>query len=285
MTSEAPRAGAIDWVARWSAMQSEVSREARDGDASDQGPGDAWAHRAASFDRMSRAWAESNALPTALAPHLKETDVVIDIGAGTGRHTVLFARHCRRVIAIEPSAAMRVELERRVQEEQLGNVEVLGARWPMAGGPRGDLVFSSHVLYGIDDVAAFLAAMEAASFRSCALLLGLKAPSSALDPLRRHLDGTEPAPRPAALEALNVLHQLGMQAELALVQGSRRTFEVGPSDEDAAALCPRLRIRPTAENVARVREGLAAIAPCNPSGNHVLGTTGPNALLSWLRET
>lgn len=275
------RAGGVDWLSTWDHMRRSFAAAHGQRGAEE---GDRWEHRAARFERVSRASAAREGMPVALAHQLRETDVVVDIGAGTGRHALLFARRCRRVIAVEPSAAMRARLTRRVEEEGLGNVEILDATWPTGGGPQGDVVFSSHVLYGVDDVRAFLAAMTIAARRLCVLHLGLRAPAGALDPLWAHLHGTEAQLRPAAIEALAVLHQLGAAASLVVLAGSERVFEFSAADEDLTELCHRLDLEPTEANKVRVRSGLAALAPADERGMHVLGVTGPNALVWWAAD-
>lgn len=271
------RAGGLDWVEVWERMRAETAA-AKEG-IPHEGPEDRWARRAERFDRRSRAAAET--LPPALAAALREGDVVLDIGAGTGRHVALFARRAARVIAVEPSPSMRARLEARVAEEGLSNVEVLAERWPIIDGPRADVVFSSHVLYGVTDVPAFLISMSRAARRRCVVCLGLRAPADALGPLWRRVRGRDVPPRPAALETLNLLHQLGERAEMSLVPGSTRVFAFRSDDGDVAEICHRLSLDPDAENMRAVREALAAEAPADEGGLHVLGTTGPNVLITW----
>ncbi len=47
-------------------------------------------------------------------PHLQPSDRVLDIGAGAGRHAVYLAQQVAHVVAVEPSFAMRQQLERRL---------------------------------------------------------------------------------------------------------------------------------------------------------------------------
>lgn len=270
------RAGGIDWSDTWSAMRRAVSAaRAAHQDALEADP---WRRRAARFDQRSRA---RDGLPAVLTDQLREADVVVDVGAGTGRHAFGFARRCRRVIAVEPSQAMRGRLAQRAREEEVDNLEIVDAAWPMSAGIEADVVFSSHVLYGVDDAAAFLSAMTAASRRLCALHLSLRAPGARLDPLWARVHGAEMPARPAALEALALLYQLGVHANLLVIEGSARPFELGADDDDLAELCRRLSLEPTGANMARVREALAALSPADARGMHVLGTTAPNVLIWW----
>ena len=135
--------------------------------------------------------------------------------------------------------------------------------------------------FGADDPVAFLRAMTAAARRYCVLHLGLRAPGSALDPLRRRLRGTPSPRRPAALEALNVLHQLGLPASLSVIAGSERSLEVGSDEEDLTELCHRLSLDPSEASCRRLRGLLIEFAPANGEGKHVLGVTGPNTIVGW----
>lgn len=277
MSEQAIRAGGLDWVARWREMRRAFSVV-----RPPQLEGDRWQHRAARFEKVAQASADRLGLPAAIAEQLRASDVVVDVGAGTGRHALLFARQCARVIAVEPSEAMRARLARRVAEEGVGNVEIVDAAWPASGeGIEGDVVFSSHVLYGVDDAQGFLAAMTGASRRVCALYLGLRAPGGALDTLWARLHGVAVPPRPAAIEALAMLHQMGMAASLAVEAGSTKVFEVGGEDEEVIDLCHRLDVAADEAGMARVRAGLAEVAPADERGVHRVGTTGPHALVWW----
>lgn len=74
---------------------------------------------------------------------LTAREVFIDAGAGTGQLTARFQDRFRRTIAIEPSPALRPELERSCPGAELLFQSILAAR-PSAAG---DLVLCSHVFY------------------------------------------------------------------------------------------------------------------------------------------
>lgn len=48
--------------------------------------------------------------------------VVVDIGSGSGKQTFLLAKHCKKVIGVEPEAAMRRIANKEVKKRKLKNV-------------------------------------------------------------------------------------------------------------------------------------------------------------------
>jgi hypothetical protein len=63
--------------------------------------------------------------------------------------------------------------------------------------------------------------------------------------------------------------------------GSTKVFEVGGEDEEVIDLCHRLDLVPDEAGMARVRAGLAEVAPADERGVHRVGVTGPHALIGW----
>ncbi|MBI2393557.1 MAG: class I SAM-dependent methyltransferase [Deltaproteobacteria bacterium] len=267
------RIGDVDWVSRFSELAAAAEAE---GDR----PSDRWRDRAARFDRMSRTAAGDGGTIEGLALVTRPEDVALDIGAGTGRHAVPLSRRCARVIALEPSPAMRQRLVSRVEEEGLRNVEVRGESWPLPERPAADVVYSAHVVYGIVEIVGFLEAMTAAARRICALLLKLRAPSDALAEVHEAVHGTRRPRRPAALEALAVLHQLGLQASLTIVEGTGRPLVFGDDEDDLRELALRVGVAPDHAGIARVRDALGRT--CEREGETwKVADVGPTALVTW----
>lgn len=267
-------AGGVDWDERCRAM-------ARAHRAAEIGPerGDRWERRAARFLAMTRA-AQTEDLFSVLGPLLTSSDVVLDVGAGTGRHVVELATRVARVIALEPSAAMRAGLAEVVRERGLANVTTMSDAWP-AELPGGcDVAFSSHVFYGVDEPTAFVTAMTRAARRACVLYLAPSPPVCALDGVWEHVHGA-PRPRPpGALEAFALLWQLDARPELRHVPNSERAMVYSDAREDLVELGARVGLDASDDSIARVRAALEARA-IRVEGGWNVGSAGPNVLISW----
>jgi SAM-dependent methyltransferase len=264
--------GGEDWVARYSA-------QARAGEGGER-LGDRWRDRAARFDRMSRRALGSGGTIEGLEALVRREDVVLDIGAGTGRHAIPLARQCARLVAVEPSEAMRTQLAARVAEEGVTNLEIREESWPFADTPQVDVAYSAHVVYGVAELDAFVGAMTRSARRTCALLLKLRAPSDLLTDLYEAIHGARRPRRPAALEAFAVLHQLGFAASLTMVEGSERPMTFRDDEEDLREVALRVGLAPDAEGLTRVRAALERTCAREGDG-WCVGSAGASALLTW----
>lgn len=239
---------------------------------------DPWHERAARFDAACGAAAAVEV--EALSEGLCREDHVADLGAGTGRHALAIAQRCAVLTAIEPSAAMRARLQARIASEG-AQITVVAEAWPCALAPV-DVAYSAHVLYGVHDAVSFLESMTRAARRSCRLLLGLRPPSEKLAPLARELHGGSLGPRPAALEVLCLLHQLGHRAFLRVLDGGDRASTVAPTDAALDELSARLRLGRDDATRARVRATLDRLYPRSSTADPWnLGISSAQALIEW----
>lgn len=143
-----------------------------------------------------------------LASLAQPGDQLLDVGAGGGRFAIPLAGHFASVAAVEPSAAMREALTTAASEHGVSNIVIHDQRWPAPAGAElasGDVSLVSHVLYDVDALGAFLDALESQTRRTCAVILGNRAPSTAHEPAWTELHG-EPLQRlPALREFIAVL--------------------------------------------------------------------------------
>jgi SAM-dependent methyltransferase len=260
-------AGGYDWLDVWRRMY-DAEREQAEAvtDTSFERHADEWATRAARFARVSKQAPQPDGFMQLLLPRLRPTDTVLDIGAGVGRYIPLLARAVAQVIALEPSGAMRAQLEQRLSEERLHNVELVSAPWPADHVIMADVVVSAHVAYAVREIGPFLETMDRAARRSCYLYLGLRHPTTALSPFWERFHGKPRLPLPAAMEAFNALHQLSIPAAMELVPLINR-FSFNSADEALQEIRHRLRYAPDPRRDAEILAAITEILVRNNDGS------------------
>jgi len=247
------RPSADEALASWRALVV-AHREQIERLREDRREGDFWAPRAQQFRPGTRESVE--------IPYLESLGSAreewLDVGAGGGRFAIPLAQRFARVVAVEPSPSMRQALAAAADERGVHNIDVVGLAWPPAPDVpllSADLSLVSHVLYDIDDPGAFVVALERATRRRCAVILGDRAPSTAFEPLWTELWG-EPLHRlPALREFLVVLGAMGRRFDVRSFPagreealdaqeahaGARRLYWVAPGSERDARLGRLLR--------------------------------------------
>lgn len=174
---------------------------------------DRWAKRAADFRPGRMDAPEIGALGRLARP----SDTWIDVGAGAGRFAIPLSESVSRVIAVEPSAGMRAQLEQAVREAGRGNIDIVAADWPPPADSAvdaGDAVLVANVLYGVADLGPFLEAAESHCRRMCVVIASDRAPSSPLPEVWEAVHGEPFSPLPALRELLAVLLAMGRQVDV-----------------------------------------------------------------------
>ena len=183
-------------------------------------------------------------------------DTWLDVGAGGGRYALPLARAVSRVIAVEPSRAMRTVLEAGAREHAIRNLQIVAQRWPTAEPLRADVALIAHLGYDIEDMGPFLDALESSARRQCVALLMERAPNAAFDAFWPLVHGEPRAALPGLAEFVTLLLARGRLPELRLV-GERRAQFV--TMEEALARGTRwLWLREGSAKQARLRAELRA---------------------------
>jgi len=99
---------------------------------------------------------------------------VLEIGPGPGTLTIPLTKRVKSITAIEFSSKMVTALKKKLDKEQINNVEILKKDWMKLPESelkrRYDLVVCSHFLWQVEDLEAHLEKMEGASKRFCAII-------------------------------------------------------------------------------------------------------------------
>ncbi len=244
-----------------------------------------WDRRAGRYAAaMSRSTPEEDPFLRRLRRVLDPSSTAIDAGAGTGRFALRLAPGVRRVTAVDPSAGMLAILRRDARRLGVSNVRTVRSSWEEADTPVADVVFSAFVLSLVRDAPRFVRKLDAAARRHVFLYLGAYSGDAVLDPLWRHFHGAPRSPGPSYLDALEVLHELGIAPRVSVVElPNRRRFAT--IDEAVEHYRDALLLDDTPE-LGRELEGLLT--------NWLLGRRGafrsplrtvPAAIVHWTPET
>lgn len=210
------RTAAAAWAAMVDADAAQVARVREPEPA-----GDFYAPIAPRFRAGMRPSLE---LPPLLA-RAQDGDTWLDIGAGGGRFALPLSERVARVIAVEPSEAMRGVLAEGIRSTSRPNVEVRDLLWPdPTWSEEVDVSFAAHSIYDIREILPFLDAMERYSRRLCIAVLADQPRGAHLARLFEEVHGEPFAPLP------------GLHEFIALLSARRRRFEVATVDGDAAGV-------------------------------------------------
>lgn len=277
------QAGGIDWLASWREMydtehaQTEAFMHATVIQSDDH-----WAGQGTRFARATGHAPQPDSFMRFVLPHLQPEDTVLDVGAGSGRHTAFLAERGARVIAVEPSATMRHHLTQRLGSKLAERVTVVLGRWPNVDVPPCDIMICSHVIYGVREIGPFLTHMHARARRACFIVAGVRQPSYMLAPFWERYYGTPRAALPGALECVNALYQLGMAPQVTRIPTRPYTF----ADETEAVEDIRWRLRcdTSPATDARLRALIGELLERTP--DHHLCPRAPTSetLIIWWRR-
>jgi len=245
----------IDHVARWRTLVRAREEQGRRLDPLHGRP-DPWGDNRAARFRHLVSEAGPDALFALIRPFLRPDLTVLDVGAGVGRHVIPIAPLVRKVIAVEPSAAMRRELQDMIRASGLANVEVIAAAWPDADVTAADLVICSHVVYVVAEIEPFLRRLAAVCRGRCYVTCRWTQREAPILPLFEEVWGESRCPEPTFADLLGVADQLGLRGQVTTIPfGAGRGFE--SFEAAVAAVRADLLNPPDAAADARIREYLA----------------------------
>jgi SAM-dependent methyltransferase len=236
-------AGGFDWLQIWKEMH---YQERQQGDAATH-PGmklgdDYYESAADRFVRFIQEIPQPDRFMAWLSPHVQPGDVVLDIGAGSGRYLQILTSAGCSVIALEPSLAMLKHIQRDVDENSLASqVTIRHEFWPTQHLIPCDIAIAVQVLDAVQDVGPFLLAMQQSARKLCAIVLAIRHPSTPILHLWEAHYGSPRSIMPGAYECLNALAQLGITANLQMFPRAEQLTFASMSDA-IAETCFRLRL-------------------------------------------
>jgi len=274
--------GEIDWAGRWRALiagrDDQRGETGRDGDPRR----DPWRGRAERFAAYSAALPDDDPLLLRLRAAVGPADMVLDVGAGTGRYALPLAGLARRVVAVEPSPAMRRHLEDRIAAAGIGNITVTAAAWPDAEVAPAEVTVCAHVVYGVREIAPFLRALDHHTTRLVLIAIRVDQHPGLLA-LARDLFGEERVRQPALLDLYNALAEIGIAADVQITPASSG-FRFADHEAAFAHYRDRLRLPPDGPTAERLRAILAERLLREEDGHWRWPEPPPrNAIVSWAK--
>ncbi|HEX2699452.1 MAG TPA: methyltransferase domain-containing protein [Acidimicrobiales bacterium] len=177
-----------------------------------------WDARAKRFAAAMAGTAERDPLFARLRRATGPDSTVLDVGAGPGRFALALAPRVRHVVAVDASAAMVAIVDKQARRMRLANVDALVGRWPDVDVAPASVSVCSYVLPLVADAKRFLAKLDDCTTERAFLYLGAASLDFLTDPLWRHFHGKPRRPGPTYLDAVAVLAELGIRADVEVVE-------------------------------------------------------------------
>jgi SAM-dependent methyltransferase len=216
-------------------------------------PADPWTH--APRDFTAPEVAADTPSRTAAARLLGAGGTVLDVGCGGGAAAFALDR-ITFVTGVDRQRDMLEYFASAARTRGVPSRTVVGT-WPdvAAEAGRADVVVCHHVLHNVVDLPPFLQALTAAAARGVVVEMLAEHPLAWLDPLWVRFHGLHRPPPATDLDAVAVLHELGVRPEVA------RWERPDPPPQDPAWVARRLCLP-----AARVPEVAAALSelPARP---------------------
>jgi SAM-dependent methyltransferase len=182
-----------------------------------------WNTRARRFAARTVGTAQTDPLLARVRRVARSRSTLLDVGAGPGRFTLALAPRVAQVVAVDASPVMGTLLRRSARQAGLTNITTVTGRWEEVDVEPADVAICSYVLPLVDDAAAFLAKLNTSCKDHSFVYLSALSADAFSDPFWRHFHGKPRQPGPTYLDAVAVLAELGISADVEVVEVSVRT--------------------------------------------------------------
>jgi len=184
---------------------------------------DYWNTRARRFATRTAGTAQGDPLLARLRRVTRARSTVLDVGAGPGRFALALAPRVAQVVAVDASPVMGTLLRSAARRAGCSNVATVTGRWEDVDVEPADVALCSYVLPLVDDATSFLAKLDGACGHHAFVYLSALSADAFADPFWRHFHGKVRRPGPTYLDAVAVLAELGIAADVEVVEVPVRT--------------------------------------------------------------
>lgn len=241
-----------------------------------------WATRSEYFRPSLRRQDGPDPFLDRVLAHVTPATTVLDVGAGGGRYAIPIAAHAREVVAVEPAAPMVRVLREEAEAAGVTNLRVVQSAWEEAAVAPAEVTICSHVIYPIADVVPFLRKLDAMTRGICFLFLNAGQPPWELADLWLRFHDEPMRPQPTYIDAYNLLHQLGILADVEIVSFQRQSYLGGATFEAAVErLRDTLILDDGPTTTRRLHEVLREVLVQTPQGWQLPPRPVRVAIISW----
>jgi FkbM family methyltransferase len=179
---------------------------------------DFWERRARGFHRSTKDTVNRDPFYLRLCEKVTTHTSVLDVGAGTGRFSLVLAPKVEHIFAVEPSVAMLDFFRQEAAEKDLRNISIVQKIWQEAPeNLKADIVICSHVIYPIRDIEPFLLKLQKATLQGCYIYVRATHIDALTADLWRHFHHDERFLPPSYIHVLDVLYEMGIYANVEIV--------------------------------------------------------------------
>ncbi len=199
-------------------------------------PDDFWKNKARRYDKMVEdRWSKPDSSRDFLISKLQENpgSTLLDIGAGTGKWSLLASSHTAKVTALDPSPAMQQVLREKIKDEKITNIDIITGTWPEAAIAPHDYVLASHSMYEVKGFERFVNKMTATATKACIMVLRVPFADSIMAKAATRVFG-QPYDSPNFQVAYNIL--LAMDIYPDVIMEADRSWPGWNNDSFEAAL-------------------------------------------------
>ena len=286
MAASTPVGDAIDYAERWRQIVERrrvylddlYGRLGRD-------TSNYWATRSDFFRPSVRRQDGPDAFLARVMAQLQPDMTVLDVGAGGGRYAIPLCSRARQVVAVEPAAPMVQVMREEAELAGADNLRVVASDWGTAAVDAADIVICSHVIYPIADVEPFLRKLDEKTRGVCLLYLNAGQPPWEMQDLWLQFHDQPARPQPTYIDADNLLHQMGIYANVEVIAYQRpRAVGAGTFEEAAERLRETLVLDRHPETTARLHRVLRDVLAEENGVWSLPPRPARAAIISWTAE-
>ena len=172
-----------------------------------------------------------------IASYLEPHDIIVDVGGGGGRNGLPLALRTREVINVDPSDNMLAAFTRTAQQAGITNVQAVHGDWlNLEPVPQGTVALVNHVAYLTREIVPFIRKLEQAASRMVIMTVGYPPPPSRNRAAFQVCYEEPSEPVPGHVELVNVLWELGLDADVRMLPVQPMTTDPAPNREAAVQL-------------------------------------------------